>query len=127
MKQVSGTLKLDLAQYREVAAFAQFGSDLDAATQQQLHRGARLMEMLKQGQYEPMPLEEQVIVVFAGVNGYLDSVALTEVNSFEKQWISHVKSSFPEILAEIKSEGAISDSLKAKMSEVCGNFANSYN
>jgi len=85
------------------------------------------MEMLKQGQYEPMPLEEQVIVVFAGVNGYLDSVALTEVNSFEKQWISHVKSSFPEILAEIKSEGAISDSLKAKMSEVCGNFANSYN
>jgi F-type H+-transporting ATPase subunit alpha len=85
MKQVSGTLKLDLAQYREVAAFAQFGSDLDAATQQQLHRGARLMEMLKQGQYEPMPLEEQVIVVFAGVNGYLDKVALTEVNSFEKQ------------------------------------------
>jgi F-type H+-transporting ATPase subunit alpha len=85
MKQVSGTLKLDLAQYREVAAFAQFGSDLDAATQQQLHRGARLMEMLKQGQYEPMPLEEQVIVLFAGVNGYLDKVALTEVNSFEKQ------------------------------------------
>jgi len=84
MKQVSGTLKLDLAQYREVAAFAQFGSDLDAATQQQLHRGARLMEMLKQGQYNPMPLAEQILVVFAGVKGYLDKIALEDVSSFEK-------------------------------------------
>lgn len=84
MKQVSGTLKLDLAQYREVAAFAKFGSDLDAATQQQLHRGARLMEMLKQGQYVPMPLEEQILIVFAGVNGYLDKIALADVNAFEK-------------------------------------------
>merc|ERR1712100_25286 len=86
MKQVSGTLKLDLAQYREVAAFAQFGSDLDAATQKQLNRGARLVEMLKQDQFVPISVEEQVVILFAGVRGHLDTVAVADVPAFEVAW-----------------------------------------
>merc|ERR1712224_1114833 len=84
MKQVSGTMKLDLAQYREVAAFAQFGSDLDAATQQLLNRGEKLTELLKQRQYVPMPSEEQVCVLYAGVRGYLDKIATNEIGQFEQ-------------------------------------------
>jgi len=91
MKQVSGSLKLELAQYREVAAFAQFGSDLDQITQQQLHRGARLVEMLKQGQYKPLPMPEQVIIIFLGVQGFLDKLPLNIVSSFENFWLSTVK------------------------------------
>jgi len=91
MKQVSGSLKLELAQYREVAAFAQFGSDLDQITQQQLHRGARLVEMLKQGQYKPLPMPEQVIIIFLGVQGFLDKLLLNIVSSFENFWLSTVK------------------------------------
>jgi len=91
MKQVSGSLKLELAQYREVAAFAQFGSDLDQITQQQLHRGARLVEMLKQGQYKPLSMPEQVIIIFLGVQGFLDKLPLNIVSSFENFWLSTVK------------------------------------
>merc|ERR1711861_64908 len=92
MKQVAGTMKLELAQYREVAAFAQFGSDLDAATQQQLNRGVRLYELLKQNQFVPMPAAEQVCVLFAGVRGYLDKVATKEIPRFEQLWLDHMRS-----------------------------------
>jgi len=126
MKQVAGTLKLDLAQYREVAAFAQFGSDLDAATQQQLHRGARLVEMLKQDQYVPMSLEEQVLIVFAGVRGHLDKISISSVLDFEKAWISFIKNSHSNILEEIKISGEISTSLESNLNKICSNFVESF-
>merc|ERR1712187_537572 len=91
MKQVAGTLKLELAQYREVAAFAQFGSDLDASTQQLLNRGEKLTELLKQKQCVPMPVEEQVCVLYAGVRGYLDKIAEKEILRFEEKWVKHIK------------------------------------
>jgi F-type H+-transporting ATPase subunit alpha len=98
MKQVAGSLKLELAQYREVAAFAQFGSDLDAATQQLLNRGAQLTELLKQKQYVPMPAEEQVIVVFAGVKGYLDRMVTSEIAKFERMFLELVKSKYRHMI-----------------------------
>src|SRR6202046_3599537 len=101
MKQVAGTLKLELAQYREVAAFAQFGSDLDAATQYLLNRGARLTELLKQPQYRPLPIEEQVVAIFTGVRGYLDKIDVGKVGAFEAQFISELKAKDPGILEAI--------------------------
>ena len=95
MKQVAGRIKLELAQYREMAAFAQFSSDLDASTQQLLARGSRLTELLKQPQYKPLPIEEQVVAIFAGVRGYLDKFDVGRVGSFEAQLISEVKSKDP--------------------------------
>ena len=114
MKQVSGTLKLDLAQYREVAAFAQFGSDLDAATQQQLNRGARLVELLKQDQFVPMSMPLMTITLFAGVRGYLDKVDVADVSAFEDAWRKHVESSHGDILKTISEEKEISDALEAR-------------
>merc|ERR1711988_910741 len=122
MKQVAGTLKLELAQYREVAAFAQFGSDLDAATQQLLNRGVRLTELLKQGQYVPIPFAEQVVVVYAGTRGYLDKLAITDIEEYQTGLVAHVKASAPEILTELTSKGQIDDSLDAKMKSVVGGF-----
>ena len=98
MKKVAGSIKLELAQYREMAAFAQFGSDLDASTQQLLNRGAKLTELLKQDQYSPMTVAEQVISVFAGVKGYLDDVDLDKIKEFEKDIIEKIKSDKPEII-----------------------------
>merc|ERR1712039_223263 len=98
MKQVAGTLKLDLAQYREVAAFAQFGSDLDPATQQQLNRGVRLYELLKQGQYEPYEPEEVVAALFIGVKGYCDRIDVENVQDFESAFLAHVKGSHVKVL-----------------------------
>jgi F-type H+-transporting ATPase subunit alpha len=95
MKQVAATLKLELAQYREVAAFAQFGSDLDAATQYLLNRGARLTEMLKQGQFQPMPIERQVVVVYAATKGYLDKLNVSDILSFEQALLKEID---PEVL-----------------------------
>jgi len=126
MKQIAGTMKLELAQYREVAAFAQFGSDLDAATQHQLQRGARLQELLKQGQYLPMPVEEQVVTIYAGVRGFLDNLDIEQVGAFEEAWISHVKGSHPEVLAEIKAAGEISESLDDKLNTLATDFTASF-
>ena len=98
MKKVAGSIKLELAQYREMAAFAQFGSDLDASTQQLLNRGAKLTELLKQDQYSPMTVAEQVISVFTGVKGYLDDVELDKIKNFEKDIIEKIKSDKPEII-----------------------------
>ncbi|KAJ8789668.1 ATP synthase subunit alpha, mitochondrial [Balaenoptera ricei] len=122
MKQVAGTMKLELAQYREVAAFAQFGSDLDAATQQLLSRGVRLTELLKQGQYSPMAIEEQVAVIYAGVRGYLDKLEPSKITKFENAFLSHVISQHQTLLGKIRAEGKISEESDAKMKEVVTNF-----
>ena len=126
MKQVSGTLKLDLAQYREVAAFAQFGSDLDAATQKQLNRGARLVEMLKQDQFVPISVEEQVVILFAGVRGHLDEVEVSDVPAFEVSWRKYIKDNHSDILETIVKEGELSEALEARLSEICSNFVSNF-
>ncbi len=122
MKQVAGRLRLDLAQFRELAAFAQFGSDLDAATQAQLNRGAKLVEILKQGQYKPFNVAEQIAIIFAGVNGLLDDVATSALAKFEAEYLSYLKSNKAEILNEIISEKKISDELTAKMKAAVAEF-----
>ena len=123
MKQVAGTLKLELAQYREVAAFAQFGSDLDAATQYLLNRGARLTEMLKQGQYQPMEIERQVVVVYAATKGYLDKMSVSDILDFEQGLL---KECDPEILKGIREKKSIDSSLDDKMRAFFDNFTNKF-
>ncbi|XP_023606634.1 ATP synthase subunit alpha, mitochondrial isoform X2 [Myotis lucifugus] len=120
--QVAGTMKLELAQYREVAAFAQFGSDLDAATQQLLSRGVRLTELLKQGQYSPMAIEEQVAVIYAGVRGYLDKLEPSKITKFESAFLSHVISQHQALLGSIRTDGKISEQSDAKLKEIVTNF-----
>ena len=122
MKQVAGSLKLELAQYREVAAFAQFGSDLDAATQQLLNRGGKLTELLKQKQYVPMTAEEQVAVVYAGVRGFLDKVQTSEISKFEQRFLEHLKTRHPEILANIRTQGQLSKETDEKMKAILEEF-----
>ena len=126
MKQIAGTMKLELAQYREVAAFAQFGSDLDAATQAQLKRGERLVELLKQDQYVPMAIEEQVVAVFSGVRGFLDRIDTADVTKFERAWVNHMKNNHSDVLATIKSSGEIDDALDAKLTTLCEEFTSAY-
>jgi len=109
MKKVAGSIKLELAQYREMAAFAQFGSDLDASTQRLLNRGSKLTELLKQKQYSPMSVAEQVISVFCGVKGYLDDIELKDINEFENKILSKCKSENPEILETIKKSGKLEE------------------
>ena len=109
MKKVAGSIKLELAQYREMAAFAQFGSDLDASTQQLLNRGAKLTELLKQNQYSPMTVAEQVISVFTGVKGFLDDVELTKIKKFENDIIEKIKTEKPEIIDAIQSSGKLEE------------------
>uniref|UniRef100_A0A5F8AUS5 ATP synthase subunit alpha n=1 Tax=Macaca mulatta TaxID=9544 RepID=A0A5F8AUS5_MACMU len=120
--QVAGTMKLELAQYREVAAFAQFGSDLDAATQQLLSRGVRLTELLKQGQYSPMAIEEQVAVIYAGVRGYLDKLEPSKITKFENAFLSHVISQHQALLGTIRADGKISEESDAKLKEIVTKF-----
>ncbi|KAM9393912.1 ATP synthase subunit alpha, mitochondrial-like [Pholidichthys leucotaenia] len=126
MKQVAGTMKLELAQYREVAAFAQFGSDLDAATQQLLNRGVRLTELLKQGQYSPMAIEEQVAVIYAGVRGHLDKMEPSKITKFEKAFLQHILSQQQELLSTIKADGKISEASDAKLKQIVLNFLSSF-
>ncbi|CAF89284.1 unnamed protein product, partial [Tetraodon nigroviridis] len=124
--QVAGTMKLELAQYREVAAFAQFGSDLDAATQQLLNRGVRLTELLKQGQYSPMAIEEQVAVIYAGVRGHLDKMEPSKITRFEKAFLQHILSQHQDLLAAIKADGKISEASDAKLKQIVLNFLSSF-
>lgn len=126
MKQVSGSIKLELAQFREMEAFSQFASDLDAATRKLLARGARLTELLKQSQYAPMPVEEQVVSIFAGVNGYLDEVKKEEVVRFERDLLNAVRSSAPNILNAIRSEHKITDATEKKMHDFMKKFAKQF-
>ena len=126
MKQVSGSIKLELAQYREMAAFAQFASDMDASTRQLLERGARLTELLKQPQYSPMLVEEQVAVIFAGVKGYLDKIALIDIGRFEAGLLDMLRGSGKDILNTIRDEQKISDETDAKLRAVIESFAKSF-
>jgi F-type H+-transporting ATPase subunit alpha len=126
MKQVAGSLKLFLAQYREVAAFAQFGSDLDAATKQTLSRGERLTELLKQKQYSPMAVNEMVPLIFAGVNGLLDSVPVSKVLQWEADFLAHLRTNEADVINTIEKEGAISKELDAKLRDVINTFTKSF-
>ncbi|KAJ4372404.1 Alpha subunit of the F1 sector of mitochondrial F1F0 ATP synthase [Neocucurbitaria cava] len=126
MKQVAGSLKLFLAQYREVAAFAQFGSDLDAATKQTLSRGERLTELLKQKQYSPMAVNEMVPLIYAGVNGLLDSVPVNKILQWEADFLAHLRNNEQELLDQIEREGALSKDLESKLKEVATSFTKSF-
>ena len=125
MKKVAGSIKLELAQYREMAAFAQFGSDLDASTQQLLNRGSKLTELLKQKQYSPMTVEEQVISIFCGVKGFLDDVDLKDIAEFENKIINKCKTENSEILGSIRSSGKLDDENEKKLSELITNLKSS--
>ncbi len=122
MRQVAGTLKLELAQFRELAAFAQFGSDLDKATQAQLNRGQRLVEILKQGQYAPLPFDKQILIIFAGTNGFLDNLTVAQCRDFESELYKYVETMYPAILKSIAEKKTIDDALKAEMEKVVGEF-----
>jgi len=122
MKKVAGSIKLELAQYREMAAFAQFGSDLDATTQKLLNRGSKLTELLKQDQYSPMTVAQQVIAVFSGVKGFLDKVQLDEIKNFEKQVYEKVKSSNPEIIDSINNTGKLDEEIEKKLTSIIEQF-----
>ena len=126
MKQVAGTLKLDLAQYRELAAFAQFGSDLDKATQAQLERGIRLVEILKQPQFVPMSLAQEVVILYAGTRGFLDKYAVDKIGNYEPQLLAFVKGKYPEIMKEIDEKKIISPELDKKLREVLTAFDSVY-
>ena len=126
MKQVAGRIKLELAQYREMAAFAQFGSDLDAATQRLLARGARLTELLKQGQYSPLPIEEQVVVIFAGVRGYLDGIEVEQIGRFEQDFLGQVRAGGGDILSAIRSTGELSEDNENKLAALLDDFTKKF-
>lgn len=126
MKQVAGSLKLFLAQYREVAAFAQFGSDLDAATKQTLSRGERLTELLKQKQYQPMAVNEMVPLIYAGVNGHLDNVPVPKILQWEQDFLNHLRTNEGDLLAAIDKEGQLSKELDGKLKEVVSSFTKSF-
>jgi F-type H+-transporting ATPase subunit alpha len=117
MKQVAGTLRLSMAQYRELAAFAQFGSDLDKATQAQLARGQRLVEVLKQGQYSPIPVERQVIMIFAGTGGFLDDVAVKDVREFERAFNGYLDLHQKDLLKDLAEKQALDDDIKARLTK----------
>jgi F-type H+-transporting ATPase subunit alpha len=117
MKQVGSSLKLELAQYRELAAFAQFGSDLDKATQAQLNRGARLVELLKQGQFEPLPFTHQVLAIYAGTNGFLDDLAIEDVRPFEKALYAYVDTANPALFKNIADKKALTDDIKTDIAK----------
>jgi|TARA_R110000751_G_scaffold54468_1_gene117193 F-type H+-transporting ATPase subunit alpha len=126
MKQVAGSIKLELAQYREMESFAQFASDLDPATQKLLARGARLTELLKQPQYSPLKVEEQVVVIYAGVKGYLDGIAISKIRAFEEQFLSDIGSSGADILDAIRTEKVLSADTEAKLKAFLDKFAKTF-
>ena len=126
MKQVAGTLRLELAQYREMAAFAQFGSDLDQATQRQLNRGSRLVELLKQGQYQPLPVEKQILIIFAGTNGFVDELPLTALKKYEQELYSFVESRHPDVFAEVLKKRELDGDLRAKVTKTLEEFKGAF-
>ncbi len=126
MKQVSGSIKLELAQYREMEAFAQFASDLDASTQKLLARGARLTQLLKQPQYSPLPVEEQVVSIYAGTNGYLDTVPVDRVNEYELSMLADIRSNGSDILEAIRTKKKLDDDLKADLNKYLDGFTSGF-
>ena len=126
MRQVAGTLRLDLAQFRELAAFAQFASDLDKSTQDQLNRGKRLVEVLKQGQYEPLPVEKQVLIVYAGTKGFLDPVPEELVREYETELYQFVEGREPSLFTDLAARAKIDDDLKARIEAVLKEFTEQF-
>jgi F-type H+-transporting ATPase subunit alpha len=126
MKKVAGSLRLDLAQYRELAAFAQFGSDLDEATRRQLTRGACMVELLKQNQYVPMKVEEQVMAIWAGTKGYLDDVPIEAIHKFEEEFVAFMLKDYPDVGHEIRTKGKMTDELDAKLKQACLKFKGTF-
>src|SRR5262249_19552270 len=126
MRGVAGTLRLDLAQYREMAAVAQFASDLDAATRKQLERGARLVEILKQGQYVPLPVEKQVAIVYAGTNGFLDKLPVNSLQRYESELYPYMESTAPTLLPEIAKKKTLDDELKKRLNSVLEAFGQKF-
>jgi F-type H+-transporting ATPase subunit alpha len=126
MRQVAGSLKLFLAQYREVAAFAQFGSDLDASTQFLLNRGSRLTELLKQNQYKPLSVEHMVVIIYSGVNGFLDKIPVHRVTEFEAGLVGHVQQNAPDVFEAIKKDGQIKPETDKRIKQVLGDFVKSF-
>ena len=126
MKKVAGSIKGELAQYREMAAFSQFGSDLDASTQKLLARGERLTELLKQGQFSPLASEEQVVLLYAGVNGFMDSIEVSQISDFEEQLLSTIKKDYMNILDDIKSTNTLSEDNENLLKETLEKFLESF-
>jgi F-type H+-transporting ATPase subunit alpha len=126
MKQVAGRIKLELAQYREMAAFSQFASDLDASTQKLLARGARLTELLKQPQYAPYPVEEQVVAIFAGVRGFLDKFDIGQVSRFEQQFLAEVRSKHADVLAAIRNDRELKKPTEDKLTSILDEFVKTF-
>ncbi len=126
MKKVAGTIRLDLAQYRAMAAFAQFASDLDAATRAQLDRGQRMTELLKQGQYQPLPVEKQVLIIYAGINGHVDKLPVTAVKQYEKELFAHVEDKHPKVLEEIRVKKEIGGALKDEIDSLLKAFGEKF-
>ncbi len=126
MKQVAGTLRLDLAQYRELAAFAAFGSDLDAGTQAKLTRGERLVEILKQPQYQPLPMEKQVVIIYSGSNGYLDKLPVNTLADYEQELYSYIESNEPTIFTDLEKEKVFTDPIKEKLNKVLTSFGDTF-
>jgi F-type H+-transporting ATPase subunit alpha len=122
MRQIAGTLRLDLAQYRELAAFAQFGSDLDKSSQNQLNRGKRLVEVLKQAQYQPLPVEKQILIIYAGTSGVLDDLAVEDIRRFEAGLYKFVDNAHPGILQQIRDKKVLDDDLKAQLNSMYAEF-----
>jgi F-type H+/Na+-transporting ATPase subunit alpha len=126
MRQVAGSLRLDLAQYRELAAFAQFGSDLDKATQAQLNRGQRLVEILKQPQYQPLSVDKQVLIIFAATNGYLDAVPVADLRRYEEELYRFVDTRHPGVLKAMAEKKQLDDQLKGEMTSVLKEFGQTF-
>jgi F-type H+-transporting ATPase subunit alpha len=126
MKKVAGTIKGELAQYREMAAFAKFGSDLDASTQKLLARGARLTELLKQPQYSPLTMEEQVVSIYAGTRGYLDGIAVSDIGRFERELLARIKSSNPGLLEGIRTKKDLTPELETELKDVLAAFTKTF-
>jgi F-type H+-transporting ATPase subunit alpha len=126
MRQVAGTLRLELAQYREMAAFAQFGSDLDASTQRQLNRGARLVELLKQGQYQPLPAEKQILIIYAGTNGFVDDLPLTALKKYEQELYAFVELKHPGLFSDILKKRELDADLRGTINKVLEEFKGTF-
>jgi F-type H+-transporting ATPase subunit alpha len=125
MKQVAGSLRLDLAQYREMAAFAQFGSDLDAATQRMLNRGTRLVELLKQGQYQPLPVERQIVIIYAGTNGFVDHLPESALKKYEVELSRFLENRHPAIYEDIRTKRELTDELRTRLNAALKEFNDS--
>ena len=126
MKKIAGMLRLDLAQYRELEAFAKFGSDLDKATQRQLTRGERMVEILKQGQYEPLSVEKQIAIIWAGNSGHLDEIPIEKIKDFEDGFLSYLETSEISILADIIDKSEITDEIKNDIEKAVNNFKKTF-